>query len=250
MVTPDSLVGTAISVGQWRLELSGGRVSVADTSSLEPDLLRVLLEGPVRGLELLLKGAVVLHASAVALGGHAIAILGRAGAGKSSLSAMLTKAGAWLVSDGMTSIAPDTATIDPGLARFKLSDEALRKLGEDPKRFERVSSEDPKRYYPYLRERPAKLPKLVAIYHLVPGSEEALTKLEPTEKLVFLTAHGYLSNFLPPSYRPVIWERTQRLMQTMPNVFELRRRQGWEQMDSVVRMLLDHMSQLTAGESA
>jgi len=223
---------------------------VTDSLSLTQDVLRVLDEGPIRGLESLLAGRLVLHASSVALGEHAIAILGRAGAGKSSLSAMLTKAGVWLVSDGMTSIDPDTATIDPGLARFKLSDDALHNLGEDPKKFESVSSEDPKRYYPYLQERPAKLPKLVAIYHLVPGSEESVRKLEPSEQLVFLTAHGYLSNFLPPSYRPVIWERTQRLMRAMPHVFELRRRQGWEHMDSAVRMLLDHMSQLTVGESA
>ena len=240
----DVRLGMVVTIGQWQLVVSGNRVSVAEALKLSPDILRVLQEGPVRGLELMLAGRLVLHASSVAVGERAVAILGSAGAGKSSLSTMLTRSAGWLVSDGMTSIDLDERAVDTGLSRFKLSDEALRNLGEDPEQFERVSSMDPKRYYPFLSEQPAQSSRLAAIFHLVEGTELSLRRLEPSEQLVFLTAHGYLSNFLPASYRPVIWERTQRLMQAVPDIFELRRPRGWEHMPSVVRCVLDQVSQL------
>jgi len=154
-----------------------------------------------------------------------------------------------LVSDGMTSIDLDKGTVDLGLPRFKLSDEALRNLGEDPAQFERVSSTDPKRYYPHLPERPAQPPRLAAIFHLLEGTELCVRRLNPSEQLVFLTAHGYLSNFLPASYRPVIWERTQRLMQAVPDIFELQRPRGWEHMNRVVQTVIDELARMQTGES-
>jgi hypothetical protein len=72
--------------------------------SADEGLASVLASGLVISTILILRGHLVLHASAVEVEGAAVAVTGRAGMGKSTVSTLLCKAGARLVSDDVLRI--------------------------------------------------------------------------------------------------------------------------------------------------
>ncbi len=92
----------------------------------------LFLLGSAMGLALQQRGLLVLHANAVSDGERALAFAGPSGAGKSTLAAHLVGAGATLLSDDLCAcrLSPQQAPVAlPGLARFRLTDEARAMVG-------------------------------------------------------------------------------------------------------------------------
>lgn len=70
-------------------------------------LIPVLAAGTMLAFLLMLRGSTVLHASAVAVDGEAIAFTGPSGGGKSTVAALMCRAGAALVTDDVLAIDVD-----------------------------------------------------------------------------------------------------------------------------------------------
>ena len=98
---------------------------------------QILLEGFVLGLLAGLRGALVLHASAVELpDGRALAFIGPSGTGKSTMAALLTRAGCRLLADDVVAVEfsdpPGSVRIHSGIQVARLRRSAWE-LGQDRK---------------------------------------------------------------------------------------------------------------------
>jgi hypothetical protein len=105
--TVDGYVLRFHDCGEFRVSPSLDRVEVRATPGPNAPILPVLMAGTVSSFLLTLRGATILHASAVAVDGGALAFVGPSGRGKTTLAALLSRAGAALVTD-------DVLAVDPG----------------------------------------------------------------------------------------------------------------------------------------
>lgn len=104
-----------------------GRIDVQPYPGISTELLAFPLLGPVFGLMLHLRGALVLHASAVAIGGMSAVFVGDKMAGKSTTAGAFLQAGHRLLTDDLLAIDlvdPLAPRILPAFAQLKLSDES------------------------------------------------------------------------------------------------------------------------------
>ncbi|MGI9326272.1 MAG: hypothetical protein ACR2PZ_13705 [Pseudomonadales bacterium] len=86
-------------IGQFRISADKKLIEFATTDISHTPLAHVLLQGWVMSMTLMLRGYVVMHASAVETRGKAIVMLANSGMGKSTITAMLLRDGARLLSD-------------------------------------------------------------------------------------------------------------------------------------------------------
>jgi hypothetical protein len=91
-------------------------------------LASVLASGLVLSILLTLRGHLVLHASAVEHDGRAIAVTGRSGMGKSTVSTLLCRAGARLITDDVLRVDLDG---DGALCRVGAAETRLRPSAQD-----------------------------------------------------------------------------------------------------------------------
>jgi len=86
--------------------------------------------GPILGLILQLRGALVLHASVVVYNGQALALLGGSGAGKSTTAAELCRQGCQGLSDDIAALhyQDDRWWVQPGYPRLRLWPESAETL--------------------------------------------------------------------------------------------------------------------------
>jgi hypothetical protein len=103
------------------------RIDVEPYPGVSTALLAFPLLGPVFGLMLHLRGALVLHASAVAVGGMSAVFVGDKLAGKSTTAGAFLQAGHRLLTDDLLAIDlvdPLVPRILPAFAQLKLSEES------------------------------------------------------------------------------------------------------------------------------
>lgn len=103
------------------------RIDVEPYPGISAALLAFPLLGPVFGLMLHLRGALVLHASAVAIGGVSAVFVGDKMAGKSTMAGAFLRAGHRLLTDDLLAIDlvdPLVPRILPAFAQLKLSEES------------------------------------------------------------------------------------------------------------------------------
>jgi hypothetical protein len=130
-------------VGGWVLRFHGvcDVIIAADLSSAtfhmdssaNAEVASVLASGLVISVLLMLRGHLVLHASAVEHGSSTVAVVGRSGMGKSTLSALLCRAGARLVADDVlrVDLADGEALCRLGSTEARLRAQATGLLSED-----------------------------------------------------------------------------------------------------------------------
>lgn len=101
-------------------------------SSTDEDTLSYLT-GPVLGFALSMRGVLALHASAVVLDGFAVAFVGPSGAGKSTTAALLSLAGAKVLTEDLLALTgvEDGGQIaaHPGFASIRLWPDGASLLG-------------------------------------------------------------------------------------------------------------------------
>ncbi|QTH23631.1 serine kinase [Rhizorhabdus wittichii] len=103
------------------------RIDVEPYPGVSTALLAFPLLGPVFGLMLHMRGALVLHASAVAVGGRSAVFVGDKLAGKSTTAGAFVEAGHRLLTDDLLAIDlvdPLVPRILPAFAQLKLSEES------------------------------------------------------------------------------------------------------------------------------
>ena len=133
-VAPSRVILHWPEVGAFEVK-AGNQVVMDIGDSVDEELLRLPLLGPVMAAILMQRRRLVLHASAVAVGKGAVGFVGVKGSGKSTTSAALHRLGCPLVTDDLLAVRfeGDDAVVDPGFPRFKLWPEAVEAaLHDDP----------------------------------------------------------------------------------------------------------------------
>lgn len=184
-----------------------GRVRISDAAEIvvepcvggDPVLLGLLLLGPVFGLLLHQRGALVLHGSAVRVGDRAVIFLGDKGAGKSTTAASLIARGHRLVTDDIAAIRFDGAGqpwMAPGIGQLKLyAAAASTVLGDAGDELPPVGPGMAKRArdvgaaFAEAAIRPAR------IYMIEKGPEAAVSPMPMSDACLGLIRHSYIGRF-------------------------------------------------------
>jgi hypothetical protein len=182
------------------------------------------LAGPALGVLLIQRGFVALHASAVEIGGGAVAFAGAARAGKSTLSTALHARGHRLVADDIVAVRLEDgqATVVPGAPVVKLWPEAVRELGDDPGRLERVRNDLDKRIRPVPDGFSPDPVPLRLVYLLESGDPHGVEDVRPADAVIELLLHSWTPRSLHASEPSERLERYARLVASVP-VRRLRR---------------------------
>jgi hypothetical protein len=195
--TPDSIRIQYPDTGP--IKISGGREIVAsppDPHRLER--LRVAILGPAVAFLLHQRGFLVLHASAIVHDGQAVLLLGFSGTGKSTIAGALIQRGHALISDDV--VAVDTEALTPrvtgGYPELKMWPDSLLAIGEKPDSLRRLLPDREKRSRPVVAFEPGPLP-VGAIYVIELADRAEVRELSPSEALVELVRHCYVSGLLP-----------------------------------------------------
>lgn len=167
--------------GVARYHITGGsKVKVEPVPDADPRALELFLTGSAFGLLLQQRRLTVLHANSLCDGDRAFAVMGPSGAGKSTLAARLCARGLGLLSDDVTAVdvpVDGPAHILPGLARFRLWNDAATALGHDPGSLDRVRLSQNKYVLP--ADEAANEPKrLAALYVLAKATADKPSNFE------------------------------------------------------------------------
>lgn len=106
-------------------------IQYASSHPITADELATVLEGPVLGWALRLKNHALLHAAGVGWRGKHIAISAIPGAGKSTLAALLCRAGATQWADDILAYDPETGTAFADGRPRRLSDASRKLVGPE-----------------------------------------------------------------------------------------------------------------------
>jgi hypothetical protein len=170
----------------------GESVRVLPAPGVQPELLRLYLNGPVAAALLRQQGFLVLHGSAVGLGGGAVVFLGASGWGKSTLAAALEGHGRVVISDDVAAIdMTGTPRVVGSMAHLKLWPDTLTALGQNPDTLPRVHPRVEKRVRPVERLPQVEPFPLERVYVLADASTPAIEALAPGAALVELLRHSY-----------------------------------------------------------
>jgi hypothetical protein len=178
----------------------GCEILIAPEPGAEEALIQLFLIGPALAYLMHQRGLLVLHASVVSINGLVVGFLGEKGWGKSTMAAALNARGHALVADDLLVIMPDTGgtpMVLPGPPHFKLWPEAaVAVFGDDPDALRRLHSQVEKRTRPansgFLDEP---LP-LRHLYLLDRGTQLETVPMAPSEALLALVRHTYLSTIM------------------------------------------------------
>ena len=185
-------------VGRFRAS-GGAKIEVAPAIGADPGLVRLLLNGTLRGALIHERGELPLHAATLVPpdGGAAVAICGASGSGKSTLAAALTRRGWKLLADDMTRIAwqDGQAIAWPSRQFVKLWRDTCEAMGVDIASVEQVAATLDKFYVPVpAHSEPA---VLGSIFEITAGDVPAGQVKLAGERMALLTRHTYRREQIP-----------------------------------------------------
>jgi hypothetical protein len=162
---------------EFLVNQAGTEVWATWPNSLTLEDTATYLIGPILGLVLHLRGAVMLHASVVRVGDVAVAFVGPQGAGKSTTAASFAMAGYAVLTDDVAAVREDSGLFQviPAYPRIRLWPESVEMLFGSPDALPQLTPNWDKRYLElddvnYRFESDA-VP-LGAIYFLHPRSDD------------------------------------------------------------------------------
>lgn len=169
----------------------GARVLCAPPES-SPWRWQRFLVGRILPLAAVARGIECFHASAVTLDGRAVGLVGPSGAGKTSLAASLSLAGAGYLTDDVLALEPvdDWLLAHPGsaVASLRPTEESLLSRGEgEVTALGEVLGQDDKTYVAVDRAQPAC--RLGAVYFLTPNpGSPPVAPLKPADPRLLLAS--------------------------------------------------------------
>jgi hypothetical protein len=232
-------VGALAIAGLGRVQAErGASLALAPASDAELGDLRALVTGLGLGLISAQLGRLTLHGSCVAWGERAVCLVGDPGAGKTTLAVRCMASGLRCVSDAMTvcELRERACRVWPGPPFVRLWPDALRLLGEDPERFEAVSSKVPKRIVPLAGHDPLNTALLSAVVVISETAPSALTPLTPARAVAVLAQNLYLSEYLGAEAVGAWLPRLGQLVRETP-VFTMSRGEGRAGADQIRELL-------------
>lgn len=172
----------------------GDEIVVDPAPSVDSDLLRMFILGPVMATLLRQRGLAVLHASSVSVNSAAVTFLGASGMGKSTLAAALHARGFQFVADDAVALEVNLSTFPmvlPAFPQLKLWPDSAAALGIHPDTLPRLDPQREKRAHSVHRGFVDAPPTLRRFYVIADGAEPMVEVLRPQEALLELLRHAY-----------------------------------------------------------
>lgn len=214
--------------------------------------INTLLQGPILGRTLRLRGEQVLHGGALTVGGQAFCLVGNKGAGKSTTTAALGRLGCDVLTDDLAALdmTPEGPCVHPGLTRVRLRPDVVKTLSRED--LTPIWSKDyPNQKYFLDLEREAEVAAkplpLAAIYVLgerTPETEPYVVPVPKGQALVELVAYSYASTILDASQRATEFATLAELVDTVP-VRHVHRAEGLGALPGICSAILSDFEALT-----
>ncbi|MEM7212360.1 MAG: hypothetical protein AAF479_10790 [Pseudomonadota bacterium] len=171
----------------------GCQILVAPLPDAEMNYLRLYLVGSAMGILFHQRRQFIFHGAAVLTDHGASVFVGHSGAGKSTLAAHLASAGFPTLADDTLPLREEDGTILvwPGAELFKMWDDALTGLGEDPSGLTQVSA----RYGKYFLMNPQVAPdapaEVTEVIVLEQGDAFSLEPISGLDAIAALNENTY-----------------------------------------------------------
>ncbi|HXD21886.1 MAG TPA: hypothetical protein VN613_00905 [Gemmatimonadaceae bacterium] len=180
------------------------------------------LVGPVMGFAQRLRGVLCLHASAVVVNGAAVALCGPSEAGKSTTAGAFASAGYEVLSDDLTALRDDGASISalPAYGHLRVWTESERILLGTAGALPRLTPSWDKRALELrdrgwkFRDTPVRLGAVVFLADRnADGRSPSVSPIAPAEAFVAMAANSYANYLLDGAMRAVEFRAIERLVQ-------------------------------------
>ena len=191
---------TVPNVGRFHVR-AGEAIVVDAVGGVDLDHLRLFLLTVIIGVLLHQRDELVLHAAVVDAPDGCIALAGESSAGKSTLAAVLQARGRRVLTDEICVVRVDDGPIViPGPPCLHVWEDALRRLGHDPARFQPVRPGMRKYAMPMGASHQAGPRRLKAIYVLSPWNSKATVAeaLGGRDRFEALVRNTYRFEYLAP----------------------------------------------------
>jgi hypothetical protein len=237
---------------QWepmgRVLVRQGRHIIVDPNpGLSSENVAPWVQGAALSLALHQRGYLVMHASAVAVDGVAVAFVGEVGWGKSTTAAAMHARGHRLLADDIVAIRVDGGgqpMVISGFPHLKLTDEAIRFIGEDPTSLGHVL-DDP---HKLLRISKAPLPSeplpLAAVFVLGEGDTCSVDPMSAVRAMPELMRHAFVArqtNFLKLTNTDRIHFRNCTELIRHASICHLRRPKSFELLPRLAALAEEHV---------
>lgn len=171
----------------------GRQIFVSPVPDAKPAHVTLYLLGSAMGMILHQRGLHALHAATVAIGGEAIAFVGEQGAGKSTLAALMAKAGHAVLGDDTIALSTGQQ-VWPGATTFKLWGDVLPLV--DLPRGPRVSNRMEKFFVQnsHAATQPHALSAVVSIAY---GTTLSVERVAPLAAIDMIAHHSYRPEYVP-----------------------------------------------------
>ena len=176
----------------------GTTVTIALDPTVDTGVIDLLLAGPVLGVVLHQRGALVQHASAVRANDGALVFTGGSTWGKSTTAASLCRQGFPLVADDVVPLmlSGDDVTTVPGYPACKLWPDAAAALGLEPDDMPPIGLEGEKRRLDAPERFLGDPLPVTRVYVLEQGEATRIEPLSGRAAFVELVRHSYLARYL------------------------------------------------------
>jgi hypothetical protein len=177
---------------------SGREITVDPMPSSDTQAIAPWIQNASLSLILHQRGFLVMHASAVEIDGHAVAFIGECGWGKSTTAAAMHARGHRLLADDVVAIRLDNdgrPVVISGFPHLKITDEAVRFMGEDPTALSTVV-DDPQKLLRLSQSAPPDHPlPLAAVFVLAEGETCCVEPLGANRALPELMRHAFVARY-------------------------------------------------------
>ena len=216
--------------------------------------INTLLQGPILGRTLRMRGVQVLHAGALAVGDRAFCLVGNKGAGKSTTTTAFGRLGYPVLTDDLAALdlTDEGVFVHPGLTRVRLRADAMEGLDGDADLTPIWSKDYPnQKYYLDLADEATSVTeplRLTAIYVLGRREPSMEAHVEPVPRgaaLMELVAYSYASSILSPEQRAAEFAALGKLLATVP-VRHVHRAEGLDALPGICAAILDDFEALAA----
>jgi hypothetical protein len=203
----------------------GAEILVDPAPAVEANLLNVFLLGSAFGILCHQRGILPLHSAAIEAGNGVIAFVGDSGAGKSTLAAALLSRGHRVIADDVSFLrgADNDFKLWPGVARIRLSEDAMNQLGIAQSEVERENRGESKfvlRIPFATTEHPRRLLRIYRLCDPQSGQAEGISRLRGLAAIDVILQNVYRLGFAEHMGKlPQIFEICAGIARRIP-VFE------------------------------
>ncbi|MBU4535942.1 MAG: hypothetical protein KKF16_09050 [Euryarchaeota archaeon] len=218
-------------------QIRSDEIIINPDTGIEDNFLRSLILGPAVGINLHLKGRMVLHSSTIKVNEAGVGFVGHNGAGKSTTTVSFLKNGHPLVADDVSSLEfiNNIPLVYPGIPRIKLWPEARKLWGEKLDCFP-IHSQSTKMSCVVENFHEKSIP-LKHIYVIERSKSTHVEDISPQEGLIELIRNSYCANIFSPYYQKKSLNDYSKLVKKI-SLKKLCIEQGLDKLDNMVQVVM------------